>query len=102
MITDSFGKLYNDGGELVAEGPCQVDHDRGSVTLRPVIDTPLLTRQQHGALRLVLDDGGVLAMTDRIIRFRLNAPGVPSGPAYRLYVAGAPGLDAADPGDEAI
>ena len=101
MITDSFGKLFNYGGELVAEGPCQVDHDRGSVTLWPVIDTPLLARQ-HGALRIVLDDGGVLAVTDRIIRFRLNAPGVPSGPAYRLYVAGAPGLDVAGSGDEAI
>jgi hypothetical protein len=83
MILDSFGKLYNDGGELVAEGSCQVDLDRGSVTLRPVIDTPLITRQQ-GLLRLVLDDGAEFSVSASVIRFRLNVPGVPPGPAYRL------------------
>ena len=84
MIKDSFGKLYNDSGEIVAEGPCQVDAEHGSVTLRPIVDTPLLGRQ-HGVLRLELDDGAELPISDRIIRFRLNLPGVPPGPAYRLY-----------------
>jgi hypothetical protein len=86
VIIDSFGKLYNEGGELVAEGNCQVDMDRGSVTLRPIIDTPLLTRQQ-GLLFLRLDDGTEYAMSDRVIRFRLNVPGQPPGPAYRLVFA---------------
>ena len=85
MITDSFGRLFNDGGEIVAEGPCQVDHERGSVTLRPLVDTPLLLRQR-GVLRLALEDGGELAVRDDIIRFRLNLPGVPPGPAYRLFM----------------
>ena len=88
LITESFGKLFNDGGELVAEGSCQVDHDRGSVTMRPLIDTSLMNRQ-HGVLRLVLDDGGEYPIDgDRVIRFRLNVPGVPPGPSYRLYFAG--------------
>jgi hypothetical protein len=99
VITDSFGKLFNDGGELVAEGSCQVDHEKGSVTLRPIVDTPLLSRQE-GVLRLVLDDGGEFQISDRIIRFRLNVPGVPYGPAYRLYMLGAPGLRSTGSGGE--
>ena len=91
MITESFGKLYNDAGELVAEGSCQIDHERGSVTLHPVVDTPLLSRQQ-GLLRLSCEDGSEFAITDHIIRFRLNVPGSQPGPTYRLYMAGAPGL----------
>jgi hypothetical protein len=83
LIQDAFGKLYNDANELVAEGSCQIDHERGVVNMRPVIDSPLMERQ-HGTLRLDLDDGTELGVTDQIIRFRLNAPGVPPGPSYRL------------------
>ncbi len=87
MIVDSFGKLFTQSGEIVAEGNCQVDMDRGSVTMRPIVDTPLISRHR-GVLRLVLDDGTELSIRDGVIRFRLNAPGVPPGPAYRLFVAG--------------
>ena len=88
MITDSFGRLFNAEGEIVGEGSCQVDHDKGSVTFRPIVDTPLLQRQ-HGNLRLELDEGPELEITDRIIRFRLNVPGNPPGAAYRLYFSSA-------------
>ena len=88
VIVDSFGKLYNDDGEIVAEGSCQVDYDHGNVTMRPIVDTPLMGRQ-HGILRLQLDDGTELPIPSaRIIRFRLNAPGVPPGAAYRMYFTG--------------
>lgn len=87
MIVDSFGKLFNASGEIVAEGSCQVDMDRGSVTLRPIVDTPLLSRQT-GHLRLELDDGTQLTVRSQIIRFRLNVAGTPPGPAYRLFVVG--------------
>jgi len=87
LIVDSFGKLFNESGEIVAEGSCQVDMDRGSVTLRPIVDTPLLSRQT-GQLRLELDDGTQLRVRSQIIRFRLNVPGAPPGPAYRLFVLG--------------
>jgi hypothetical protein len=98
VIVDSFGKLYNDGHELVAEGSCQVDYDHSNVTMRPVVDTPLLNRQR-GMLRLVLDDGSELAIAaERIIRFRLNAPGVPIGAAYRMYFAGQAGERPAENG----
>jgi hypothetical protein len=86
LIVDSYGKLYNEGSELVAEGQCQLDLDRGSVTMRPVVDTPLITRQQ-GLLFLRLDDGHEYTVSDRVIRFRLNVVGVPPGPAYRLVFA---------------
>ena len=87
-MLESFGKLYNEASELVAEGSCLVDLEKGSVTLRPIVDTPLLSRQR-GHLMLRLDDGSEYAMTDRIIRFRLNVAGVPPGPAYRLTFADA-------------
>lgn len=85
LIMDAFGKLFTQDGEILAEGSCQVDEERGSVTLRPVVDTPLLVREQ-GNLRLELENGAWYELTDRIIRFRLNAPGVPSGNSYRLFL----------------
>ena len=88
MVIDTFGKLFMQSGEIVAEGPCQVDMERGSVTLRPLVDTPLLSREKE-PMRLVLDDGMELSIRAGIIRFRLNTPGTPPGPAYRLFVAGA-------------
>ena len=84
MSRDGFGKLYNEVNELLAEGHCQVDDERGSVTLRPILDTPSLARQR-GRMRLSLEDGSELRLADRIIRFRLNVPGALPGPAYRLY-----------------
>jgi hypothetical protein len=84
VIYDSQGKLWNEHNEIVAEGNCQVDNDHGSVTFRPIIDTPLLSREQ-GPLRLELEDGTELELTARVIRFRLNVPGVPPGAAYRLF-----------------
>ena len=93
MIRDSFGKLFNEGGEIVAEGSCQVDEENGRVTMRPLIDTPLMS-QQHGTLRLALDDGDDVYVSGRVIRFRLNVPGVPPGPAYRLFIQSASGQKA--------
>ena len=98
MIVDRFGKLYNDGNELVAEGNCQVDYDHSNVTMRPIVDTPLLGRQR-GTLRLLLDDGSELPIVgERIIRFRLNAPGVPTGPAYRMSFSSQPRTRASNGG----
>jgi hypothetical protein len=74
--------LYNTDHELVAEGHCQVDDDRGTVTLSPVFDTPTLSRQR-GRMRLEMEDGSEVYVTDNVIRFRLNVPGQP-GVAYRL------------------
>lgn len=86
MITTVYGKLYNEGGELIGEGSCQVDDERGSVTLRPPYEMPLMERQ-HGALRLVLDDGSELSVSDRVLKFRLNLPDAPPGSVYRLSIS---------------
>lgn len=91
MAREGFGKLFNTEHELVAEGHCQVDDLRGTVTMRPIIDTPTLARQR-GRMRLVLEDGSEIYVTDRVIRFRLNVPGVPPGPAYRLSFEQKPSL----------
>jgi hypothetical protein len=87
LILESFGKLYTQQNEIVAEGSCLVDMERGSVTMRPEVDTPMISRQT-GSLRLELDDGTELTIREGIIRFRLNVAGAPPGPAYRLFVAG--------------
>jgi hypothetical protein len=86
MPFESFGRVFNASGEIVAEGSCSVDYDRGAVTLHPVFDAPLLTRQQ-GDLRLELDEGGDILLKSSVIRFRLNVPGAPPGPAYRMLIA---------------
>ena len=94
-MREGFGRLYNGAHELVAEGHCQVDDDRGSVTMRPMVDSPTLQRE-HGHLRLEMEDGSEVYVTDRIIRFHLNVPGVPVGAAYRMYFVDRPEQPAAE------
>ena len=53
MIANLFGKITNEHGEMVGEGACEVDEVRGTVTLRPLYETPLLERQ-HGLLRTLI------------------------------------------------
>ena len=60
MISSAFGKITNEHGEIVAEGAVEVDEERAAVTLRPILDMPLLERQR-GLLRLTLDDGQELS-----------------------------------------
>jgi hypothetical protein len=88
VVIDAFGRLYNEAGEVVAEGNCQIDVERGTVTLRPLIDSPLISRQT-GVLRLEVEDGTEYSLTERAIRFRLNLPGQPAGFAYRLTMVGS-------------
>ena len=87
MSFNGFGRLFNHGGEIIAEGNCDVDPERGVVNLHPLYDNPLIGRQ-HGLLRLELEDGSAFSISDRVIRFRLNVPGARPGPAYRLFFAG--------------
>jgi hypothetical protein len=86
VISSSFGKIVNEHGEMVAEGACEVDGERATVTLRPMLDMPLLERTR-GPMRLTLDDGQELLLTDRVIHFRVNIPGQRTGSVYRLYIA---------------
>ncbi len=77
------GKLFNFDNEVVAEGSCEVDAARGTVTFHPYLDNPAIDRQR-GDLRLELETGLHLALSDRVIRYRLNAPGALPSFAYRL------------------
>ncbi len=89
MPFESFGRVFNTAGEIVAEGRCQIDYDRGSVTLHPIYDAPLLTRQQSN-LRVELDEGGDVVCKPSVIAFRLNVPGAPAGHSYRMLIAAGP------------
>jgi hypothetical protein len=91
MISSSFGKITNEQGEIVAEGDCEVDEERASVTMRPLLDMPLLERTR-GPMLLTLDDGKELLLTDRVIHFRVNLAGQAPGSVYRLYIAKQQGL----------
>jgi len=86
MLNESFGRVFNANGEIVAEGSCSIDLERGSVTLHPVFDNALLPREA-GELRLALDDGSEYTLKKGVIRFRLNVPGAPIGNAYRMFIA---------------
>lgn len=94
MVREGFGKLYNTEHELVAEGHCQVDDVRGTITMRPVVDTPTLSRQR-GRMRLEMEDGSEIYVTDNVIRFRLNVPGLPGGAAYRMSFEDKPPMPSA-------
>jgi hypothetical protein len=85
LLSESFGRVFNDHGEIVAEGSCTLDLESGRVTLRPVFDNPLLPRES-GPLRLALDDGSEYAIKKGVIQFRLNVPGAPHGNAYRMFL----------------
>jgi hypothetical protein len=86
MLNESFGRVFNASGEIVAEGNCSLDLESGRVTLHPVFDNALLPREP-GELRLSLEDGTEFALKKGVIRFRLNVPGAPIGNAYRLFIA---------------
>lgn len=87
MILESFGKLFTESGEIIAEGSCLINMERGSVTMHPVIDTPLITRHS-GPMHLNLDDGSSFRVRPGIIKYNLNVPGAPAGPAYRMSLVG--------------
>jgi hypothetical protein len=84
MITKLHGKVFNEGGELVGEGACDVDEERGAVTLRPAYNMPAL-ENQHTALRLELEDGSELALSHRVIKLRVNRPDAAPASVYRLF-----------------
>jgi len=86
MLNESFGRVFNANGEIVAEGSCSLDLESGRVTLHPVFDNALLPREP-GQLRLVLDDASEYLLKKGVIRFRLNVPGAPIGNAYRMFIA---------------
>ncbi len=69
-------RLFNKGGELIAEGPCWVDEAAGRATLEPQHE-PGFIQKERGELSLELDSGRSLTVSDNPMIFKLGA--VPNG-----------------------
>ena len=79
------GKLTNAGGEFIASGPCEVNRDRGEVTMWPSWELHMLERER-GALTLELEDGTHLTISDKHLTFKLRGPAEQRISVYRLRV----------------
>ncbi|MCH8161667.1 MAG: hypothetical protein IIB88_07210 [Chloroflexi bacterium] len=64
-------RLFNKGGELIAEGPCWVDEAEGRATLEPQHE-PGFIQKERGELSLKLDSGRSLAVSDSPMIFKLG------------------------------
>ena len=79
-------RLFNSGGELIAEGPCWLDEPAGRATLEPERE-PGVIQKERGELSLELDSGRTVAVSDSPIVFRLgsDADGFSTGGRRSLY-----------------
>lgn len=79
------GKLTNSDGEFIASGPCEVNRDRGEVTMWPSWTLHMLERER-GQLTLDLADGQRMTISDRHLTFKLRAQDNERITVYRLRV----------------
>ena len=79
------GKLTNTDGEFIASGPCEVNLDKGEVTLWPSWEVHMLERQR-GELVLDLADGSQMRISDRHLTFKLQGPTEQRISVYRLRI----------------
>jgi hypothetical protein len=79
------GKLYNGDGEIIAEGPCELDEEGSRVSMWPIQEKALFERER-GLLTLVLDGGKALCISERRLRLRINRTHGPSAAIYRMQV----------------
>jgi len=79
------GKLTNAGGEFIASGPCEVNLDRGEVTMWPSWEMHMLERER-GELTLELEDGARLTISDKHLTFKLRGPAEQRISVYRLRI----------------
>jgi hypothetical protein len=79
------GKLTNAGGEFIASGPCEVNRERGEVTMWPSWEMHMLEREP-GELSLELADGTRLAISDKHLTFKLQGPAEQRISVYRLRI----------------
>ena len=83
-----YARLLNGEGEMIAEGPCQVDERAGMATLEPVRDSGEI-RTARGNLALELDSGRSLRVSQRplVVRVRMAPPQTGRRTMYRLRLA---------------
>ena len=79
------GKLTNAGGEFIANGPCEVNRERGEVTMWPSWEMHMLERER-GELTLELGDGTRFAISDKHLTFKLQGPTEQRISVYRLRI----------------
>jgi hypothetical protein len=84
----NYGRVLNGGGEVLATGAFEINKDRCEIVFRPVVDSSLLDRET-GSLIMELDDGRMLEIAGKYLRFRLQGLDGERQSIYRLrYVAG--------------
>ena len=79
------GKLTNAGGEFIANGPCEVNRERGEVTMWPSWEMHMLERER-GELRSSL-------ATARVFAHQRQAPDVQAAGADGAAHLGVPAAD---------
>ena len=77
-------RLFNSGGELIAEGPCWLDEPAGRATLEPERE-PGVIQKERGELSLELDSGRTVAVSDSPMVFRIGAGADGAGGRRSLY-----------------
>ena len=84
MTQETFARLLNGEGELIAEGPCWLDESARHATLEPT-RTPDVIQKQHGDLTLKLDSGESLLVSDKAMILRLSPPAGTGDRRRNLY-----------------
>lgn len=79
------GKLTNQDGEFIASGPCEVNRDRGEITMWPSWEMHMLERER-GALKLTLENGASFDISDKHLTFKLQGPTPQRISVYRLRI----------------
>ena len=79
------GKLTNQEGEFIASGPCEINRDRGEITMWPSWEMHMLERER-GALKLTLDNGIAFDISDKHLTFKLQGPTPQRISVYRLRI----------------
>jgi hypothetical protein len=87
-MESDYGRVLNGGGEVLATGAFEINTERQEIMFRPVVDCSLLDKET-GPLIMELDDGRMLDLAAKYIRFRLHGPDGERQSIYRLrYVSG--------------
>ena len=93
------GKLYNRGGEVIAEGLCELSEEGSQVSMWPTLEKGLFERES-GVMTLELEGGGALRISERRLRLRINPTHGPRTFIYRLRVEQRTVDEAAPPASE--
>jgi hypothetical protein len=89
------GKLYNRGGEMIAEGPCEFNEEGSHVSMWPTLEKGLFERES-GVMTLELEGGTTLLVSERRLKLRISPPTGPRTSIYRMHVERLP-ADLAQP-----